>query len=92
MPSAIDDNIAVTGALLQCSESPAVMPFTPTFAPTFTVGGLVEGTAADVVPIANIPSFGICKKLSQTAGAPIPCVPAPLRWEGAFADYTNNGQ
>ncbi|GAA4039500.1 hypothetical protein GCM10022409_26480 [Hymenobacter glaciei] len=92
MPASIDDNIAVTGALLQCSESPAVMPFTPTFAPTFTVGGRVEGTAADVVPIANIPSFGICKKLSQAAGAPIPCVPAPLRWEGAFGDYTNNGQ
>ncbi|WP_255307789.1 PAAR-like protein [Gilliamella sp. Choc3-5] len=35
-------------------------------------------TAADKIPITNIPAFGICQKTQQ------PCVPVPLEWKDTY--------
>ena len=89
----MQDDIVVSGAILQCSEGTALLPFTPTFQFLNTTGGKPEGTAADVQPLVNIPSFVICRKLTQLAGGtPTPCVPAPLRWQNTFAGVTIDGQ
>jgi hypothetical protein len=75
------DEYVVTGALLQCSQGtvPGLFTATPR---TTKVMGLVVGTELDKVPLVNIPTFGICKMLTQAAGgAPVPCVPACPTWQ-----------
>ena len=73
-----------TGALLQCSEGTVPMPFQTT-PRTSKIAGLQAGNALDKAPIANIPSFVICKKLTQQAGGtPVPCTPQPLQWEDTY--------
>lgn len=75
---------AVNGALLQCSQGTVPMPF-KTPPRTTKVGGLVAGSALDVIPYVNIPSFVICQKLTQMAGGtPTPCVPAPTVWQDTY--------
>ncbi|GAB3392302.1 hypothetical protein GCM10027434_03170 [Hymenobacter luteus] len=60
------------------------MPFQTT-PRTSKIAGLQAGNALDKVPIANIPSFIICKKLTQQAGGtPVPCVPAPTLWQDTY--------
>lgn len=72
---------AVNGALLQCSEGTTPMPFTAT-PRTTKISGQLVGNKFDVIPIANIPSFLICKKLTQLAGGtPTPCTPIVTSWE-----------
>jgi len=73
-----------TGALLQCSEGTVPMPFQTT-PRTSKIAGLQAGNALDKTPIVNIPSFVICKKLTQQAGGtPVPCTPQPLQWEDTY--------
>ncbi|MBC8081718.1 MAG: DUF4280 domain-containing protein [Hymenobacter sp.] len=89
----MQDDVVVSGAILQCSEGTALLPFTPTFQLLNSTGSKPEGTAADVLPLVNIPSFLICRKLTQLAGGtPTPCVPVPLQWQDTFAGVTINGQ
>jgi len=89
----MQDDIVVSGAILQCSEGTALLPFTPTFQVLNSTGEKPEGTAADVLPLVNIPSFVICRKLTQLAGGtPTPCVPVPQQWRDTFAGVTINGQ
>jgi Protein of unknown function (DUF1557). len=73
-----------TGALMQCSEGAAPMLFQAT-PRTTKIGGFKAGNESDCVPILNIPSFVICKKLTQMAnGVPTPCMPAPTVWEDTY--------
>jgi hypothetical protein len=73
-----------TGALLQCSEGTVPMPFQTT-PRTSKIAGLQAGNALDKVPLVNIPSFVVCKKLTQQAGGtPVPCVPAPTLWQDTY--------
>ena len=74
----------ITGALLQCSQGTAPMPFRAT-PRTTKIAGLLAGNALDKLPLVNIPSFVVCKKLTQLAGGtPTPCVPAPLLWQDTY--------
>ncbi|WP_052732876.1 DNA/RNA non-specific endonuclease [Hymenobacter terrenus] len=78
------DEYVVTGALLQCSQGtiPGLFKATPR---KTKVMGLMVGTEVDKAPLVNIPSFGICKKLTQAAGgSPIPCVPACAAWQKTY--------
>lgn len=60
------------------------MPFTAT-PRTTKIAGLLAGNALDKAPLVNIPSFVICKKLTQLAGGtPTPCVPAPTIWQDTY--------
>jgi hypothetical protein len=73
-----------TGALMQCSEGTAPMLFKAT-PRTTKIGGFKAGNEADILPLQNIPSFLICKKLTQMAnGVPTPCVPAPTVWTDTY--------
>jgi hypothetical protein len=72
---------AVNGALLHCSEGTMPMPFLAT-PRTTKISGQLVGNELDIVPFANIPSFLICKKLTQLAGGtPTPCTPVVKPWE-----------
>jgi hypothetical protein len=72
---------AVNGALLQCSEGTMPMPFAAT-PRTTKISGQLVGNTLDVIPFVNIPSFLICKKLTQLAGGtPTPCTPVVATWE-----------
>lgn len=72
---------AVNGALLQCSQGTVPMPFKAT-PRTTKVSGQLVGNALDMLPLANVPSFLICKKLTQLAGGtPTPCTPVVTPWE-----------
>jgi len=52
---------------------------------TTKIGGFKAGNEADILPIQNIPSFIICKKLTQMAnGVPTPCMPSPTFWEDTY--------
>lgn len=74
----------ITRALLQCSQGTVPMPFKAT-PRTTKIAGLLAANAADKVPLVNIPSFVICKKLTQLAGGtPTPCVPAPTLWQDTY--------
>lgn len=77
----------VTGALAMCSFG--VAPASLTFLPTSKVmiEGRPAGTIMDMVPMVNIPPFGMCTSLSNPTVAaatsaalgvltPMPCVPA----------------
>lgn len=66
---------------MKCSEGTVPMPFKST-PRTTKISGLIAGNALDVIPVVNIPSFVICKKLTQMAGGtPVPCTPVTLGWE-----------
>lgn len=57
------------------------MPFIAT-PRTTKISGQLVGNEFDVIPFANIPSFLICKKLTQLAGGtPTPCTPVVNLWE-----------
>jgi DNA/RNA non-specific endonuclease/Pretoxin HINT domain/Domain of unknown function (DUF4280) len=78
------DEYVVSGALLHCSQGtvPGLFTATPR---TTKVMGMVVGTALDKAPLVNIPSFGICQKLTQAAGGtPVPCVPACAAWQKTY--------
>ena len=74
----------ITGALLECSQGTVPVPFKAT-PRTTKIAGLLAGNALDKAPLVNIPSFVICKKLTQMAGGtPTPCVPAPTMWQDTY--------
>ncbi|MBO0950799.1 polymorphic toxin-type HINT domain-containing protein [Fibrella forsythiae] len=79
----------ITGALLECSEGTVPMPFQAT-PRNVRLQGLKVGNASDKTPYLNIPSFVICKKLTQMAGGtPVPCVPAPIMWQDTYPVQVN---
>jgi hypothetical protein len=72
---------ATTSMLLQCNQGAMPMIFTST-PKLFKLNGLDIGTELDVIPMVNIPTFGICQSLTKlTNGIPQPCVPAVLKWQ-----------
>jgi hypothetical protein len=79
-----------TGALMRCSEG--TMPMVPFMATprNIRIQGMKVGTAEDIKPITNIPSFLICQKLTKLAGGtPVPCTPAVTRWEDTYPTQIN---
>jgi len=82
----------ITGALMQCSEG-TVPGFFQTTPRTTKIGGLLAGNELDKIPIANLPSFVICKKFTQQAGGtPVPCMPAPTQWEVPYVAKVGGGK
>jgi hypothetical protein len=92
----------VTGAMMTCTFGVAPAPFNAT--PTGVMASsLPAGTIMDMVPLENIPTFGVCNTLSNpevasaTAAAlgvltPMPCVPATVTpWEPGAISVTING-
>ncbi len=77
---------------MQCSEGTVPTPFQATPRTTFVMG-LMVANELDKAPIVNIPSFVICKKLTQMAGGtPTPCMPAPLLWEDTYPAIMAGGE
>ena len=79
-------NQVVSTAQLQCSfgAAPAVLSVLPTS--MVTIEGQPAATIADIIPVANIPPFGMCTAPTNPAviaalGSPVPCVPViPAPW------------
>lgn len=79
--------MVTTGALAKCTMGIAPGPLT--FIPAPVVGGPVQaGKITDIIPLLNVPSFGLCTSIlnpvvaAATAAAlgvlvPMPCIPAP---------------
>ena len=87
-----DNEYVITGALMKCSEGASPMPFKAT-PRTSKIAGLLAGNELDIAPILNIPSFVICKKLTQMAnGVPVPCVPAPTQWQDTYQAKVGGGK
>jgi len=87
-----DLEYVITGALIECSEGtvPGLFQTTPR---TTKIGGLLAGNELDKAPIANIPSFVICKKLTQQAGGtPVPCMPVPTSWQDTYPAKIGGGK
>ena len=74
--------------MLSCPFGVAPVPFNALPAARVMVGGKPAGCLTDSVPMMNIPTFGMCKSLSNPAVAaataaalgvltPMPCVPVP---------------
>ncbi len=82
----------VTGAMMMCSFGVAPAPFNAT--PTGVMAsGLPAGTIMDMVPLENIPTFGMCttpsnpEVASATAaalGCSLPCRASQPRWLRGF--------
>jgi Domain of unknown function (DUF4280) len=81
-----------TGAVMMCTFGAAPSTFVATFRPVQT-SMMVAGVITDMIPITNVPPFGVCTSLanptvaSATAAAlgvltPMPCVPVlPAPWK-----------
>ena len=80
-------DLVTTGALLQCSMGAAPAPLTILPGQMVMFDNKPAATTMDFKPMANIPSFGVCKSIanptvaSATSAAmgvltPMPCVPA----------------
>lgn len=82
-----------TGCLLRCNQGNLPAPFNALPLPGKPViTGLATATITEIAPLANIPSFGMCRSLANpqvaaaTAAAdghltPMPCVPVvPAPW------------
>lgn len=78
-----------SGAMLSCPFGAAPVPFQALPAARVMVNGCPAGTLTDMVPMTNIPTFGMCKSLSNPTVAaattaalgvltPMPCVPVPV--------------
>ena len=67
-------------ALMMCDQGGAPNFFKPTFNTKVKIHGCLVATNMDAIPIANIPSFKVCK----ISGGP--CVPAtiPLTWQDTW--------
>lgn len=86
-----DLEYVITGALMKCSEGASPMPFKAT-PRTSKIAGLRAGNELDIAPIVNVPSFIICKKLTQMAkGVPVPCIPAPTKWQDTYKAKVGGG-
>lgn len=80
-------DLVTTGALLQCSMGAAPAPLTVIPGHMVMIDNKPAATTMDFKPMANIPSFGVCRSIAnpQVAAAtsaaagvltPMPCVPA----------------
>lgn len=84
-------NQCCMGSMMKCSFGAAPASLIPTPKPIMT-SNKVAANIMDHIPIANVPTFGVCKSLANptvaaaTAAAmgvltPMPCVPAtPAPW------------
>ena len=87
-----DKEYVITGALMKCSEGASPMPFKAT-PRTSKIAGLLAGNELDIVPIVNIPSFVICRKLTQISnGVPVPCIPSPTAWQDTYTAKVGGGK
>ncbi|WMY92162.1 polymorphic toxin-type HINT domain-containing protein [Snodgrassella communis] len=68
----------VDQAVLLCDEGIKPDYFNGTHNANVKINGCKVCTAADKIPITNIPAFGICQKTQQ------PCVPVPLEWKDTY--------
>ena len=82
--------LVVNTAMLSCAMGlgpPVPLTVVPK-GPPVTAGGQLVATIADTIPMANIPSFGMCSSPANPAVAaatsaalgvltPMPCVPVP---------------
>lgn len=68
------------GALMMCDQGGAPDFFKPSFNTKVRIHGCLVATNMDALPVANIPSFKICK---ITGG---PCIPAsiPMTWQNTW--------
>jgi len=53
-----------------------------------TVNGKRQANMTDIIPMANIMTFGVCKLIPN---APRPCVPACIPWMGCKTDVLVQG-
>jgi hypothetical protein len=97
--------LVVNGAMLSCTMGlgPPMPLTTLPHGPPVTAGGQQAATIIDVLPMANIPSFGMCNSpanpavIAATAAAlgvptPMPCVPVPVgSWAPGSAKVTLGG-
>lgn len=94
---------ATQGAMMMCSFGVAPATLTPLPTPRVLVEGRPAATVTDSVPMANVPSFGMCTSLanpqvaSATAAAlgvltPMPCVPATTPWVNGAATTMIGGK
>jgi hypothetical protein len=95
---------AVTSAMMQCSFglAPSTLVVIPK-GPPVIIEGRPAATIMDMVPMANIPPFGVCNSLANpivaaaTAAAlgiltPMPCTPIPAGpWKPGAVKTTING-
>lgn len=74
--------------MIKCPFGSAPVPFSALPAPRVTTNGRPAGVMTDMMPIVNIPSFGMCQNpanptvAAATAAAlgvltPMPCIPVP---------------
>lgn len=77
-----------TGAILKCPFGMAPVPFNSLPVSRVMIGGRPAGVMTDMMPIVNIPPFGMCQSpanpmfIAATAAklgvpTPVPCVPVP---------------
>ncbi len=93
-----------TGGVLGCSFGMTPAPFNALPAPRVLAGGGCAGVMTDMMPVVNIPPFGLCKSLANptvaaaTAAAlgaltPMPCIPVPAGpWTNTAQKLTIGGQ
>lgn len=65
-------------AMIQCSEGSAPGLFNPTYNKTTKINSCLVSTKVDKKPMANIPSFIICKKTQKA------CVPVSTEWKDTY--------
>lgn len=77
-----------TGGMIKCPFGSVPVPFNALPAPRVLVNGRPAGVMTDMIPMVNVPSFGMCQNpanptvAAATAAAmgvltPMPCIPVP---------------
>ncbi len=69
----------VKDALMLCNKGSAPAPFTPTHNTHIKINSCLVSTAADKIPMTNVPTFGAC-----SAKAGNPCTPTPIEWRDTY--------
>ena len=97
--------LVVNAAMLSCTMGlgpPVPLTAVPK-RPPVTAGGLPMATIADTIPMANIPTFGMCNSptnpavIAATSAAlgvhtPMPCIPVPTGpWTPGSANVVLGG-
>jgi hypothetical protein len=76
MPEALE--YVVNSALMHCDKGVAMLPLTVTSNTTVHMQRQCVGTEMDMLPLTNIPSFGMCSITKS------PCVPVPTMWQNTY--------
>lgn len=96
--------LVCTGAILKCPFGAVPVPFNSLPIPRVLVGGMPAGVMTDIVPMLNVPTFGMCQSpanpmfIAATAAAmgvptPVPCIPVPAgTWLSAEPKVQIGGQ